>query len=53
MNMIFTDVKTRKVLSEKQRPKISGTDQHSFIFKHYSMFDRVKSTQGCNTCGGK
>lgn len=53
MNMVFTDAKTKKVLSETQRPINSGTDQHSFIFKHYSMFDRVKATPGCKTCGGK
>jgi hypothetical protein len=53
MKLLFTDAKTKKVLSETQRPKNRGTEQHSFIFKHYSMFDRVKSTQGCKTCGGK
>lgn len=51
--MVFTDAKTKKVLSEKQRPKFRGTDQHSYIFTHYSMFDIVKTTQGCKTCGGK
>lgn len=53
MNMVFTDAKTKKVLSETQRPKFRGTDQHSFIFAHYSMIDRVKTRQGCKSCGGK
>lgn len=51
--MIFTDVKTRKVLSEKQRPIFGGTDKNSFILTHYSMIDRVKTTQDCKTCSGK
>lgn len=51
--MVFTDAKTKKVLSEKQRPKFRGTYQSNFLFTHYSMFDRVKTTQSCKSCGGK
>ena len=51
--MVFTDVKTKKILSDTQRPKFRGTNQSSFYFTHYSMFDRVKTRQDCKSCGGK
>jgi hypothetical protein len=49
--MVFTNSKINAVLKDKSiiKPK----PETSFYFTHYSMFDRLKDSQGCKTCGRK
>ena len=53
MKMVFTNSKTKAIIDDKHKSLMKPDTKTSFYFTQYSMFDRLKDSQGCKSCGTK
>ena len=50
MFMIFSESKTKKIISPTTKTNISNPSQQSSTF-NYGMFARIQNATKCKTCG--